>query len=709
MPDLIRVLHVDDDPEFADLTARYLQRESERLTVDTALSADGAQTALGTGDVDCIVSDYEMPERDGIAFLESVRESNADLPFILFTGRGSEEVASAALSAGATDYLQKETGTSQYTVLANRIENAVAQYRAEQRSERENRRREQMLGRITDCYVSLDEELRFTYLNEPAVAFIQRPAEALIGTPYHEVQVPDSNDNCLQAFEEALETQETRTVTGPSDIQPDRRIETRVFPSETGLSVYFRDITELTKKQQELEQSRKRLKTQFEQAPHGIIIHDADGNIIEANERLATVLGYDVAELESMHILDLEQEYSREDLAAILGSIDDDSRFKGEGTHRRADGSTVPVEVWTSRLDFGDETRFLAHVRDISEQRQRAEALRDERERFSSLFEEFPEATIAYEYAGEEPLIREVNEAFEETFGYDEQTAVGSKASELVVPERQMAAVKEIDRRAMAGERFDREVLRRTADGERLFNLRNIPVTLEADIDGYAVYNDIHEQKQREQDIERKNERLNRLVDIVSHDLRNPLNVASSRLSLARDDCDCDHLAYVERAHDRIGGIIDDTLTLARQGDTVEEMTAVDLQTVTRRWWAGVGSSEATLDVTTDRSIRADTDHLQHVFENLFRNAVEHGGTAVTVTVGALDGEAGFFVADDGPGVPPEAGDVFEPGVTMESDGIGFGLAIVRETVEAHGWEIQVVESAAGGARFEISGVDLAG
>ena len=123
--DTIDVLHVDDDPDFTDLAATFLERVDSRIAVRAAGSAAEGRDVLADHDVDCIVSDYDMPGADGIELLEAVREEYPDLPFILYTGKGSEEVASDAISAGVTDYLQKGTGSEQYELLANRIVNAV--------------------------------------------------------------------------------------------------------------------------------------------------------------------------------------------------------------------------------------------------------------------------------------------------------------------------------------------------------------------------------------------------------------------------------------------------------------------------------------------------------------------------------------------------------------------------------------------------------
>jgi signal transduction histidine kinase len=171
--------------------------------------------------------------------------------------------------------------------------------------------------------------------------------------------------------------------------------------------------------------------------------------------------------------------------------------------------------------------------------------------------------------------------------------------------------------------------------------------------------------------------------------------------------------------------IVEDTLTLARQGDTVGETEQCVVSDVVGQCWGMVETHDANLEIADRFWLQADRDRLRHVFENLFRNAVEHGSTSshssstredaiehgtpsTTVRVGRLPD--GFYVEDDGPGIPPERREsVFEPGETTTRDGTGFGLSIVKRVVEAHGWQIAITEGTDGGARFEITGVDVSG
>jgi len=99
----IRVLHVDDEPGFTDTAASLIGREDDRLTVETTTSAAEGMARIADGEIDCVVSGYDMPRTDGLEFLDAVREERPDLPFVLFTGKGSEAVASDAISGGATD------------------------------------------------------------------------------------------------------------------------------------------------------------------------------------------------------------------------------------------------------------------------------------------------------------------------------------------------------------------------------------------------------------------------------------------------------------------------------------------------------------------------------------------------------------------------------------------------------------------------------
>jgi signal transduction histidine kinase len=181
------------------------------------------------------------------------------------------------------------------------------------------------------------------------------------------------------------------------------------------------------------------------------------------------------------------------------------------------------------------------------------------------------------------------------------------------------------------------------------------------------------------------------------------------RAELLRAEAPDEHVEPIERNVERMETMIDDLLTLARAGESVDDPEPIPLASVVADSWAAVSSDDVELDmdIPDDEVVEADDDRLRHVFENLFRNAIEHNDSPVTIRVGTLSDDGGsvsrFYISDDGTGIPEsDREDVFEHGYTTNTDGTGFGLSIVEEIVEAHGWNISVGESDAGGARFDV-------
>jgi len=175
----------------------------------------------------------------------------------------------------------------------------------------------------------------------------------------------------------------------------------------------------------------------------------------------------------------------------------------------------------------------------------------------------------------------------------------------------------------------------------------------------------------------------------------------------ANKPIDVEELDAVERSLDRMDALIEDLLALARQGAGIDETERVALADLVAECWETVDTKSATIAVDGD-VVAADRSRLRQAFENLFGNAVEHAGPDVAVTVGVLDDGDGFYVEDDGPGIDAEdRGEVFEAGVTTDPEGTGFGLKIVAEVADAHGWTVELVEGESGGARFEFRGVDV--
>ena len=861
--DEITVLLVDDDPDLATVAATFLERADERFAVETAASARAGRERLTETAVDCVVSDYEMPGQNGIAFLRAVREDFPDLPFVLFTGKGSEAVASEAISAGVTDYLQKEAGTEQYEILANRVRNAVEARRSDQMLTERTRRLETLISNLPGMV--------YRCRNEPdwPMETVEGEVESLTGydaerlernevTWGETVLHPEDRDESWAAVQAALDAGRSFEVV--------YRIRTRggetkwVWERGRGvegadgdprmLEGFITDITERKVREERLEHTTARLEALFENSPDMINVHDTEGNLLDPNPRFCERTGYDADELAEMAVWDVDQSIDPATARETWAAMDSGERLELEGVYRTKDGSTFPVDVHVQRLDVADEDRFVVISRDVSERAAREDDLR----RYERIVNTMQEAACVYDEAGrfetvneylaafygttpealvgEEstlvPLIRESTDgdpyrelldgdrteicgevegefpgAGHEVLAYRltpfvvDGTAEGAVAVAHEVTE-QRAYRRELEQTnallstlfetlpiGVLAEDADRGVL---AANERLCELFGMPgspddlvgadcETLAAEAsdlfaepeafvarieelvadheaahdDGLAlrdgrtvarsyrqielsdgeghlwVYQDTTEREARERRLQRERDRLDEFASVVSHDLRNPLQVATAAVELAGEECDSEHHQTAATALDRMARLVDDLLELARAGDDVGDSESVSLAAVARECWEHVAVGGATLRVETDRRVVADRSRLLQLVENLVRNAVEHGSTGsqnaprsgdavehgpsaddpVTVTVGALPD--GFYVADDGPGLPEgTAADVFEAGYSTSDDGTGFGLRIVERVATAHGWTVRATESEVGGARFEVTGVAFA-
>jgi PAS domain S-box-containing protein len=549
----------------------------------------------------------------------------------------------------------------------------------------------------------------------------------------------------------------------------------------------------------------ERLATLVGESTDVVAVVGTDGRIEYVSPAAERILGYEPADLlgepSLAYVHPDDRERAVERFRRLLD--DPDGELSEDLRLRHADGSWVWVENRGRNL-LHDPTveGIVTYSRDITARKRREERLR----RYEAIVENMDE--VAYT-VDDSLTVTYVNARALAYTDLSREGIVGQSIETLC--ERMLVDPDDVDRlrgvleAVVAGEsggdRLELDV--ETPAGRVLAELQVTPLRT-ADATGgepprgaVVVSRDVTERATQKRELERQNERLEAFTSIVSHDLRSPLAVAQGNLELARTTGDGDRLDRVERAHERMGDLIESLLTIARQGTPVDAPEPVDLDAVAAESWRFVDSADATVEVDTGLVVRAEEQRLRQLFENLFRNAVEHGSTSsrpepgdvterrsvssqdpersddavehgstdspteasdaaegadaegnggtdsdeapvedfvrggsaptdtggdghvdatassdaddgVTVRVGALDDDAGFYVEDDGRGIPPEDRDaVFQAGYTTTPGGTGFGLMIVREIVDAHGWEVRVTDGPMGGARFEVRGVEI--
>lgn len=305
-----------------------------------------------------------------------------------------------------------------------------------------------------------------------------------------------------------------------------------------------------------------------------------------------------------------------------------------------------------------------------------------------------------------EGVVQYESPSVERIFGFSPSELIGNDVSEFFHPEdrdRVVAAFRDLVSSSASIIRSV-EYRHETADGSYVW-VESVGSSEATPSDEYVINTrDISARKEREKELERKNRRLEEFASVLSHDLRNPVSVAQTRLELAREEGNDEHLASIDRSLGRIEALIDDLLNTVTDEELIVELEPVDLAEIAHRSWDNVQTRQASLETQLDEIILADVSRLQQLLENLFRNAAEHGGEDLTVIV--EDTPDGFAIEDDGMGIPTDVRDqIFEAGFSTTSSGMGIGLKIVREVCDDHGWDVAVTDGDRGGARFEFSNV----
>jgi len=551
--------------------------------------------------------------------------------------------------------------------------------------------------------------------NDAATDLLGRPRREILGMHQAELHPPENRDQYRDLFERHREAGEAifsfleeddpiYVVTADGDRVP-VEINAKVveIDGKTLVHGHFRDISERRDRERKLQAILNGMPATAivvnEAGEFEDILTGRDDVFVDAPD---TLRGMDVHGTLPPETTDSVLETISETLATgkpqqleYQLTVDDDTRW--------FEVRTAPLRSGAYECDC-----VVVLASDVTDRKRRERDLRSYKE--------------AVEQAGHVVMITDtdgrieyVNPAFEAVTGYPESEVLGERPAILKSGEHEEDFYRTLWETIRSGDIWQGELTNQRKDGERYHIEQTIaPITNEEDeIERYvAVNTDITDRKQHERQLEQERDRLEEFARTVAHDLRNPLTIAFGHVELAQghqpDESVADALETAMTALERMETVIDEVLTLSEQGETIRDPEPVGLTEVVTAAWDHVGTSGATLSVDDDlcdRTVLADRSRFRNLLENLFRNAVDHGGPDVSVSVGPLTEAAGFFVEDDGPGLPPaDYNRVFESGFTTSDGGTGFGLAIVRQIAEAHGWTVTAADATAesGGARFEI-------
>jgi len=714
----VRVLHIDDEPDFASLTSDFLERECDYFDVVTETRATDGLERIRNGDLDCIVSDHDMPSMTGIELLELVRDEYPDLPFILFTGKGSEEVASDAISAGVTDYLQKESGTDQYAILANRIENAVERQQSQQAVKEQKRRLETIISNVPG--------LIYRCQNEPGWPMdeVAGECEKLAGYSPDTIESgavswgedvihPDDQAKVWDDVQEAIEDGEPfeltyRIKTEDGQIKWVWERGRNVTDSDGEIIALEGFITDIT----ESKRRERRFEAIFNNTYQLTGLLQPDGTIIEANEAALSFAGVERDEVVGMPLWEAEWFQSGQQARGVAREAVETARdgelFRDEIKIQGADGEAfVDFSVRPVTNDDGDITLLIPEGRNISELKEREQTLREQEHQFEAIFND-PNLLVGL--LDTNGTVKDINEIALEYVDVSREDIVGDSFWETPWwTEDYRAAVKQWVAEAADGEYVEYEADHPTEDGGKATVEGNFrPVT---DDDGtvsriIVSAKDVTQRRRRERELKRRNEQFDEFASFVSHDLQSPVSTVQGRLELALQTGEMGHVEKAAEAIDRVDELRDDLVTTLRTGEIVSETERIELESIIDDVWTAVDPPQtASVTVEEGTQIEADTDALQRMLENLVGNSIEHGPDDVAIQIGEFD--SGFYYEDSGPGIDSELRDrIFTPGFSTKNgeEGIGMGMASVRQIVLAHGWAIHIKDGEdLDGVRFEIT------
>jgi PAS domain S-box-containing protein len=542
--------------------------------------------------------------------------------------------------------------------------------------ESEKRYRQLVQGSPNPVYVEQDDEI--IYANDALVELLNADTQSdVLGINPREYVHPEFTDLAHERFQalkqgESIDRLEGKIVTRDGETKHVEVTGTPItWDGEPARQIHHIDITERKQSERELNRVKNRYQTYVENGSDIISVVTEDGDFEYNSPSIERILGYSTDELYGENAFDLIHVEDREDVVQQFAEMIDSPEGTTETVEFRfqdADGEWVWVESVGSSHRSTEVGGYVINSRDITDRKEQERELREYKRQFEAVLNN-PETVVGI--LSPDGTVERMNDTALETIGVAAQTVEGepfwetpwwSHSSEL------QAELRDWIDRAANGEFVRFDARHPLPDESEIY----IDATLYPVIDEngdvtclVGVGRNVTSLKEREQELERKNEQLDEFAGMVSHDLRNPLTVATGRLELAREECDSDHLDALETALDRMETLIGDVLSLARANEQITEVEWFQLAEITGKCWRNVATGEATLVTESECVIRANRTRVVQLLENLFRNAVEHGGNDITITIGDLAEEGGFYVADNGSGIPKD-------GSGESLDGVGF-------------------------------------
>ena len=374
---MISLLYVDDEPDLLDLCKLFLEREGE-FSVTTVTSANEGLNILSDGKIEGIISDYQMPVKDGIEFLKQVRKDYKDLPFILFTGKGREEVVIEAINNGADFYLQKGGDPrAQFSELSHKIRQAVRRKKAEE----ELRMMKATVSYAAEGILWVNQEGGITFFNDTICSMLGYTREEFACLTIRDIN-PRLFENHMGSLWERLKERNYITLQGNNTKKNGSTIPVEIllnyieFGPNAYVFAFVRDITDRKRAEDELKSAYEKNQGLMDYANDAIFIADTEtGMLLDANKKTQALIGRTLKEIQSMHESELHPKEEEEKYLAYF------KKHALEGTGLQEEvvvnkkGNLIPVIVSATILDMGGRRCLMGIFHDISDIKKAHDAL----------------------------------------------------------------------------------------------------------------------------------------------------------------------------------------------------------------------------------------------------------------------------------------------------------------------------------------------
>jgi PAS domain S-box-containing protein len=735
---IINILYVDDKPEHIEFAKPLLEKIEPQINIKIEKSPKKALETCLEGEFDCILTDYKMPEMDGLHFAEKVLQLH-DIPIILYTGYGSEDVAEDAIRIGISDYIQKDLEISHFHVLLNRIKTVVEGNRRKILIKKSEEKYKQLAENAADILITIDLEGNFTYLSKSFEPKTNYSPKDILGKNISEYLHPESLKKAKDRINKWIDGETNQ----PPYIVWMRAKNSEYIPFElntspiytennlAGVQVIARDVTNRLKMEVELRESEKNFKTLAENSPNMILIEN-DGRILYGNKKCEEILGYNIEELYDPSF-NFFQLFSPEAVDEIRGffskyPVEKKTTFC-ESTILTKKGQIIEVMVSTKLIEFAGVNAVLAIIMDITErkrmekriiqQNEELESLLKERtkdlinleEKYRLLFKNMGEGLALYSFVYDEKgkpcdyILNDVNDSFERIIGLSQEEALGQKGSKIyrINPPPYLDLFTKMEETG-SPMRFELycPILQKHLDISTFLTGKGSFAT---------VFSDITEKKKLREDLI-SNERIaaaGQLASTVGHDLRGPLQIIKNAVYYLkkRPEKYIDSLKMIEEATERALVMLEELRVKMRIVPV--EMKNTDLNRLINDVVSEMGVPDLiNLEILVGEgleSINIDPLKIRRVLENLIKNALEatYMGGSILIEAEKKDDIMEIKISDTGVGIPEDfKQNLFKPFHSSKPTGLGIGLVYCKNIVEQHGGTINAKSTVGKGSTFTV-------